>query len=94
MLVLHRGSDAISICFNGVAVLFLLDVDVYLFEFWVPEKMRERMEEFGAPTVSEDDARYLAILKRYHAVLVAFFIFLAVHFRTCSIFTILFIAHL
>ena len=78
MLVLHRGSDAISICFNGVAVLFLLDVDVYLFEFWVPEKMRERMEEFGAPTVSEDDAQYLAILKRYHAILVAFFIFLAV----------------
>ena len=32
MLVLHRGSDAISVCFNGVAILFLLDVDVYLFE--------------------------------------------------------------
>jgi hypothetical protein len=28
MLVLHRGSDAISICFNGVAVLFLLGIDV------------------------------------------------------------------
>ena len=35
-------------------------------------------EGVAALTVSEDDARYLAILKRYHAVLVAFFIFLAV----------------
>lgn len=36
---------------QGVAVLFLLDIDVYLFEFWIPEQARARMEEFGAPVV-------------------------------------------
>ena len=36
---------------QGVAVLFLLDTDVYLFEFWIPEQARARMEEFGAPVV-------------------------------------------
>lgn len=64
MLVLHRGSDAISICFNGVAVLFLLDIDVALFEFWIPERTREHMEEYGAPVVSDVDAVYLAAVKR------------------------------
>ena len=53
MLVMHRGSDAISICFNALAVLFLLDIDTALFQFWVPERVREHMEEFGAPTIRE-----------------------------------------
>jgi hypothetical protein len=78
MLVLHRGSDAISICFNALAVLFLLDIDTALFQFWIPERIREEMEEFGMPTIREVDANYLASVKRSHAVLVAFFVTLAV----------------
>ena len=67
MLVLHRGSDAISICFNGVAVLFLLGIDDAPFEFWIPERMREHMEEYGAPVVGDVDATYLAAVKRSRA---------------------------
>jgi hypothetical protein len=78
MLVMHRGSDAISICFNAVAVLFLLDIDVALFQFWIPEKVRQAMEEFGAPTVRDVDAAFLASVKRSHALLDTFWIFVAV----------------
>ena len=78
MLVMHRGSDAISICFNAVAVLFLLDIDVALFQFWIPEKVRQEMEEFGAPTIREVDATFLAAVKRSHALLDTFWIFMAI----------------
>lgn len=78
MLIMHRGSDAISICFNALAVLFLLDIDAALFQFWLPEKLREHMEEFGMPTIRNVDAVYLASVKRSHAVLVAFWVTMAV----------------
>ena len=78
MLVMHRGSDAINICFNALAVLFLLDIDAALFQFWIPERLREEMERFGAPTVREIDATFLASVKRSHAVLVAFWVTVSV----------------
>eukprot|EP01048_Picozoa_sp_COSAG05_P000126 COSAG05_NODE_3_length_51333_cov_129.132080_26_plen_509_part_00 len=78
MLIMHRGSDAISICFNALAVLFLLDIDTALFQFWIPERIREEMEEFGMPTLRDIDASYLASVKRSHTVLVAFWVTAAV----------------
>ena len=69
----------LQICFNGVAVLFLLDVDMYLFEFWLPEKVREHMEEFGTPVIRAVDARYLASMKQTMTAVIGTVIWFAVY---------------
>lgn len=42
-------------------------------QFWIPEATRQRMEEFGAPTVSDLDGTFLAGTKRVHAALTSVF---------------------
>lgn len=41
ILVLHRGADALSLCFNTLALLFLLDCDNHAFHALTPRARRE-----------------------------------------------------
>lgn len=43
-LVLWRGADALSICLNAVALLFLAEIDDALFHFGLPSRLRGKME--------------------------------------------------
>ena len=44
ILVLFNGGDALSICFNTVAILFLAEVDNVCFSVMLPERTRARIE--------------------------------------------------
>ena len=71
-----RGSRR-QVCFNGVAIVFLLDFDFYMFQYWLREQHREHMEEFGAPMITRAEADYLASVKRAMTLLVFAFIIIA-----------------
>ena len=46
-VVVIRGGDSLNICFNTVAVLFLLQVDNQLYEYGLSEEVKAEVEEFG-----------------------------------------------
>jgi len=51
LMVAFKCSDGLSICFNTVAVLFVLDLDNRVFSRCLPIGMRERLEKLS-PTTS------------------------------------------
>jgi bifunctional DNA-binding transcriptional regulator/antitoxin component of YhaV-PrlF toxin-antitoxin module len=73
-LVLWRGSAALDICFNVVAVLFMLDLDNELYSFWIPEHTRQKMEaeegEMMIIEVNQGEKKLLSITKRVHSALI------------------------
>jgi hypothetical protein len=80
-LVLWRGSAALEICFNAVAVLFLLDLDDEIYLFWIPEETRREMEEDDDRIhieVDEGEVALLSVTKRLHSALVALSVMLGV----------------
>jgi len=46
-LVIHRGADAVSICLNAVAILFLLDIDQLAYTFGLAEELKDRVDTRG-----------------------------------------------
>lgn len=80
-LVLWRGSAALDICFNVVAVLFMLDIDNEIYEFWIPERTRREMEEDDDRIqidVNEGEGKLLSVIKQAHAALVTLSVVAAV----------------
>lgn len=71
-LVLFRGSDSLTICFNTVAVLFVLDVDNMLYGIFLPESTKLYVEDYGAAHIDEGshEEQLLSVTKRSHVVLV------------------------
>ena len=71
-LVLVKGGDALSVCFNTVAVLFLCEIDNLLYAILLPERERARVEVEGRVELGEAEAAALMRSKAVHAaVLVA-----------------------
>ena len=72
-LVLVKGGDALNICFNTVAVLFLTDIDNALFAVFLAEKVRSRVEEQGRITLDAPRAAALSRAKPIYtgAIMVA-----------------------
>ena len=66
---LHAG-DALSICFNTVAILFLADIDNALFATMLPERLRVRIEEVGHVELGDAEAAALARTKPIHTALI------------------------
>ena len=64
------AGDSLSVCFNTVAILFLLDVDNMTFDYALPEKLRAVVEEFGHVELNQVQADALARTKQVHIVLV------------------------
>jgi hypothetical protein len=70
-LVLIKGGDALSVCFNTVAVLFLCEIDNLLYAILLPERERARVEVEGRVELGEAEAAALMRSKAVHvAVLV------------------------
>ncbi|CAD7965668.1 unnamed protein product [Amoebophrya sp. A120] len=43
-LITHRGRDALAICVNAVAILFLLEIDNFVYDFLISEKLTGSFE--------------------------------------------------
>lgn len=70
-LIVHGGGDALSVCMNTVAILFMTDIDNLVFQFGLAEKARSRVEDAGRVELSESDAMALAHTKIIHSILLA-----------------------
>ena len=68
MLVLFRGGDALSVCFNTIAVLFLCEIDNLLYAILLPERERARVEVEGRVELDEAEAAALMRTKAVHVV--------------------------
>ena len=63
ILVLFHGSDALSVCMNTVAILFIFEVDNAMFTVGTAERVRTRVETVGRVEIQEAEARKLARTK-------------------------------
>jgi hypothetical protein len=71
VLMFCNGSTAVEICFNGVAVMFVLDFDNALFKYWLPELVQAEAEATGRAVVGPAEKRLLTFTKQLHTVAVA-----------------------
>jgi hypothetical protein len=62
--------DALSVCFNTVAILFLAEVDNIIFQVALPEEVRARVEEAGRVVLGDADQLALARTKPVHIALI------------------------
>ena len=62
-LVLYKGGDALSVCLNTVAILFLCDIDTITFDLALGERVRARVEDAGHVELDDAEAAvYLPFL--------------------------------
>ena len=54
-LVFLKGGDALSVCFNTIAMLFLCEIDNLLYAFLLPERERARVEVEGRVELGESE---------------------------------------
>ena len=64
------AGDALRVCFNTVAILFLMDIDNQTFDFALPEAVRSLVEESGHVELSDAQAAGLARTKPIHIFLI------------------------
>ena len=57
LIVVVRGSDALSICLNAVAMCFLLDIDDQLYHHGASERLRQWCATHARPIISDVDRR-------------------------------------
>jgi hypothetical protein len=65
-LVVTQGGDAINVCLNAVAVLFLTDLDNAMFQYGLADNLREEVEKKGKVPVNADEQKTITILKGYY----------------------------
>ena len=70
LLVLIKGGDALSVCLNTVAILFLCDIDNIAFALALGERVRARVEDAGRVELDDDEASALARTKAVHVALI------------------------
>eukprot|EP01050_Picozoa_sp_SAG11_P032888 SAG11_NODE_10905_length_797_cov_2.421203_1_plen_116_part_10 len=59
-LVTYQGGDAMSVCFNTIAVLFLCEVDNAAFAMVLGERARARVESAGRIKLNDSEFAALA----------------------------------
>jgi hypothetical protein len=67
-LVLLKGSDALNVCTNTAAILFVSEIDNVLFSMGLPERIRSRIEQEGRVELDEEEADNLARTKWTHGL--------------------------
>ena len=65
-LIMFKGGDALSVCLNTVAVLFLCDVDNITYAILMDERVRTRVELRDRMHPSDAEAQALAKSKAMH----------------------------
>ena len=81
LLVVYRGSDSLSMCFNTVGVLFILDIDNLLFDMWLPRGTRDALEllcPLRTTPFTEEDTRALVRTTQTYAATVPLLTFISV----------------
>ena len=69
MIVLNKGGDALSVCLNTVAILFLCDIDNIFFDLVLGERVRARVEDAGHVELVDVEASALSRTKAVHVAL-------------------------
>ena len=69
-LVLLKGGDALSVCLNTVAILFLCDIDNIVFDLALGERVRARVEGAGRVELGSAEAAALTRTKAVHVALI------------------------
>eukprot|EP01043_Picozoa_sp_COSAG02_P050629 COSAG02_NODE_5227_length_4525_cov_1.708540_2_plen_513_part_00 len=69
-LVHFKGGDALSVCLNTVAILFLCDIDNIAFGLALGERVRARVEAARGVELNDGEASALARTKAVHVVLI------------------------
>jgi hypothetical protein len=69
MVVAFKGGDALNICFNTVAIVFMCEVDNLCYQLALAERSRRRVEHAGRVTLTDADAVALARTKMVHLFL-------------------------
>jgi hypothetical protein len=70
MLVLLKGGDALSVCLNTIAILFMCDIDNIFFDLALGERVRARVEDAGRVELDDAEASALARTKAVHVALI------------------------
>ena len=74
ILVTRKGGDALSVCLNTVAVVFMTDVDNMAYAVGLSEAVRSRVEEAGRVELSAAEWNVIKRTKLVHMVLIVTFI--------------------
>ena len=69
-LVLFSGGDALSVCFNTLAILFLCDIDNIAYDHGLSGRVRTRVEERSRVDLSDQEAVALMTAKEVHISLI------------------------
>ena len=85
-LIVHRGADAVSICLNAVAILFLLDIDQMAYTYGLGEGAKKRVETSGRDSaqLSRADVTMVDASKLLYSVGVPGAIVLSLFFSRCQ----------
>ena len=65
-LVVTQGGDAINVCLNAVAVLFLADLDNAMFQYGLDDDLREEVEGEGKVPLNRHEKKTFTVLKTYY----------------------------
>jgi hypothetical protein len=65
-----NAGDSLSVCFNTIAVLFVMDIDNLTFDWLLPEKLRTTVEEHGHVELDVRQMKSLARTKPVHVGLI------------------------
>lgn len=85
LLVVYRGADALNICFNTIAILFMTEIDNVCYGFALGERTRARIEEAGRVELTSKETEGLLWMKMIHVFLVVITCILAVQFAGHSL---------
>jgi len=94
ILVQFKGGDALSICLNTVAILFLCDIDNITFDLALGERVRARVEDAGHVELDDAEASALARTKAVHVALLVLAVLGAVWSGSLAAFLLSFLAFL
>jgi hypothetical protein len=78
ILVVTKGGDALSVCFNTVAVLFLCEIDNIAYVMGLSERVRARVEHMGRAELADVEAAALVRTKTVHVGLIVAAVVVAV----------------
>ena len=79
-LVLWKGADALSICLNAVALLFLAEIDNALYHFGLSASVRVRVERAARLELTEEQSNSINRSSQAHLLLVVLVVLGTVQF--------------
>jgi hypothetical protein len=69
-IIVIMGGDALTACFNSLAILFMTEIDNTAYLFGLGERARARVESMGRVELSKAEVEAMARTKLVHLVLV------------------------